>query len=79
LINYALADPKKMDELIALITHAFRLEPEHDRLFIDYTNAFNQVDRAEAAKVIVAKCPCLARSFLHQENTYIWIRRNDDQ
>jgi hypothetical protein len=80
-INYALAGPKKMDELIALIANAFRLKPEHDRLFIDCTNAFNQVDRAEAARAIIAKCPRLARYyyFLYQEDTNIWIRENDDQ
>ena len=62
-INYALAGPKKMDELIALIAHAFRLKPEHDRLFIDCTNAFNQVDRAEAATAIINTCPSLAKFY----------------
>ena len=80
-INFALAGPKKMDELIALIAHAFRLKPEHDRLFIDCTNAFNQVDRAEAAKAIISMCPKLAKYyyFLYQENSNIWIRENEDQ
>ena len=80
-INYALAGPKKMDELIALIAHAFRLKPEHDRVFVDYTNAFNQVDRAEAAKAIISTCPNLARYyyFLYEEDTNIWIRRDEDQ
>ena len=70
-----------MDELIALIAHAFRLKPEHDRVFVDYTNAFNQVDRAEAAKAIISTCPNLARYyyFLYEEDTNIWIRRDEDQ
>jgi hypothetical protein len=51
-----------MNERIALIAHAFRLKPEHDLFFIDYTNAFNQVDRVEAARAIIAKCPRLANT-----------------
>jgi hypothetical protein len=78
-INYALAGPKKMDELIALIAHAFRVKPDHDRLFIDCTNAFNKIDRAEAAKAIIATCPKLARYFyfLYQRNTNIWARNRE--
>ena len=70
-----------MDELIALIAHAFRLKPEHDRLFIDCTNAFNQVDRAEAATAIINTCPSLAKFyyFLYQKDTNIWIRENENQ
>jgi hypothetical protein len=62
-----------MDELIALIAHAFRLQPKHDHLFIDCTNTFNQVDRAEATRTIIAKCPRLAKyyCFLYQEDTNI--------
>jgi hypothetical protein len=78
-INYALAGPKKMDELIALIAHAFRVKPDHDRLFIDCTNAFNKIDRAEAAKAIIATCPKLTRYFyfLYQKNTNIWARNSE--
>ena len=78
-INYALAGPKKMDELIALIGHAFRAKPDHDRLFIDCTNAFNKIDRAEAAKAIIATCPKLTRYFyfLYQKNTNIWARNSE--
>jgi len=70
-----------MDELIALIAHAFRVKPDHDRLFIDCTNAFNKVDRAEAAKAIIATCPKLAKYyyFLYQEASNIWIRSAEDQ
>jgi hypothetical protein len=70
-INYALAGQKKMDELITLIAHAFRLTLKHDRLFIDCSNAFNQVDGAEAAKAVITKCPSLANYyyFLYQEDT----------
>ena len=80
-LNYALAGPKKMDELIALIAHAFRLKPEHDRLFIDCVNAFNKVDRAEAAKAIIATCPRLAKYFyfLYEEDTNIWIRSSEHE
>lgn len=78
--NYALAGPKKLDELVALIRHAYISRPDHDRLFIDCTNAFNKVDRVEAAKAIVATCPILARYFyfLYQNNNNIWARENDN-
>jgi hypothetical protein len=70
-----------LHELIALIAYAFCLKPEHDRLFIDCTNAFNPVDRAEAARAIIAKCPHLAKYyyFLYQEDASIWILGNDNQ
>jgi len=79
-LNYALAGPKKMDELIALIAHAFRIKPDHDRLFIDCINAFNQVDRTEAARAIIETCPRLAKYyyFLYQEDTNIWIRSDEE-
>jgi hypothetical protein len=79
-INYALAGPKKMDELIALITHAVRVKPEHDRLFIDCTNAFNQIDRLEASNAIQATCPRLSRyfHFLYNRNTTVWARSDED-
>ena len=69
-----------MDELIALIAHAFRLKPEHDRLFIDCVNAFNQVDRVEAARAIIDTCPSLARYyyFLYDDDTNIWIRQSEN-
>jgi hypothetical protein len=65
-----------MDEPTALIAHAFHLKPERGRLFIKCTNAFNHVDRAEAARAIIAKCPRLAKYcyLLYQEDTNILIR-----
>jgi hypothetical protein len=77
--NYALAGPKKMDELIALVRHASLAKPNYDRVFIDCTNAFNQVDRAEAAKAIAATCPKLSRYFyfLYQNNNNIWARSDE--
>jgi hypothetical protein len=79
-INYALAGPKKMDELIALVAHSFRVQPDHDRIFIDCTNAFNRVDRAEAATEILNTCPKLAKYFyfLYEDNTNIWMRSDEE-
>lgn len=78
--NYALAGPKKMDELIAMTAHAFRITPENDRLFLDQINAFNKCDRGKAAMEIQARLSELTRYyyFLYQENTNIWTRDGEN-
>ena len=69
-----------MDELIAILGHAFRSKPDHDRIFIDCTNAFNRIDRAEAAKMIKETCPALAKYFyfLYDRDTIIWSRNSEE-
>ena len=52
-----------MDELIALMNNAFIARPDHDRVFIDAKNAFNQCRRDKAAEAILKHCPELARIF----------------
>ena len=78
--NDALAGSKKMDELIALLTYANLLEPSDDRLFIDFSNAFNKIDRKAAADAIIEHCPQLAKYFylLYEEDTFIWLKNKDD-
>ena len=80
-VNYALAGPKKMDELIALMTHSLRACPEHDRVFIDASNAFNLVDRGKAQAAMVAECPQLASVFhaLYDGATTVWMRAEEDE
>lgn len=48
--KYALAGPKKLDELIAITGHWFRITPENDHLFVDYENAFNRIDKNKAGE-----------------------------
>ena len=79
-LNYALAGSKKMDELIALMGHAIRTCPEHDRVFIDATNAFNLVNRDKALDAMERECPELATVFraLYNGATKVWLRNEDD-
>ena len=79
-LNYALAGSKKMDELIALMGHALRTCPDHDRVFIDASNAFNLVDRRKAFDAMCAECPQLATVFhaLYDGATQVWLRAEDD-
>lgn len=79
-MNYALAGSKKMDELIALMGHSFRTCPHHDRVYIDASNAFNQVDRRKAFEAMCTECPQLASVFhtLYGGATQVWLRAEDD-
>ena len=79
--NYALAGSNKMSELIALSTNHLRVSPEHDTVFIDLPNAFNECSRAVAAREINARCPQLAPLFqlLYRDATSIWLRDEDDE
>ena len=79
-INYALAGSKKMDELIALMCHAMRSCQDHDRVFIDATNAFNLADRIKAFESMCSECPQLAPIFhaLYDGATNVWLRADDD-
>ena len=79
-MNYALAGSKKMDELIALMCHAMRSCQDHDRVFIDATNAFNLADRTRAFEAMRAECPALASIFhaLYDGATSVWLRAADD-
>ncbi len=79
--NYALAGSNKISELIALSTNHLRASPEHDNVFIDVPNAFNESSREEAARNIIARCPELLRLFelLYRDASHIWLRDvNDD-
>jgi len=80
-VNYALAGSKKMDELIALMTHSLRACPEHDRIFIDATNAFNLIHRNKAMTAMLAECPQLASVFhaLYSGATSVWMRAEEDE
>ena len=62
-VNYALAGSKKMDELIAMMNNALLARPDHDRVFIDAKNAFNECRRDKATKTILEHCPELAGIF----------------
>lgn len=79
-VNYALAGRKKMDELIALMNHAMLARPDHDRLFIDAKNAFNECRRDKAAEAILKHCPELANIFfaLYGKDTKVWLRADRD-
>ena len=80
-VNYALSGRKKMDELIALMNNAFIARPDHDRVFIDAKNAFNQCRRDKAAEAILKHCPELARIFysLYGRDTKVWLRADHDE
>ena len=64
-----------MDELIAIMTHAFLTRPDHDRLFIDATNAFNCISRKKAFQTSLQICPSLS-TLIHSHPLSLW---NDDQ
>lgn len=78
-VNYALAGSKKMDELIALMTHGMIANPSHDNIFIDAKNAFNEGHRVQAAEGI-KECPELERLFysLYGSSTKVWLRSEHD-
>ena len=79
-INDALTGSNKMGELIALSSHHLKASPDHDTIFVDLPNAFNECSRSVAAKQIVDKCPSLAGIFelLYQRSSRIWLRNNED-
>ena len=79
-VNYALAGKKKMDELIALMRNAMLTRPDHDRLFIDAKNAFNECRRDKAAESILEHCPELGALFfaLYGSDTKVWLRAEHD-
>ena len=70
-----------MDELIALMDNAFRTRPDHDRIFIDDSNAFNLVSRKKAFETILRESPQLARIFhaLYSGSTNVWLRCEQDE
>ena len=61
--NYALAGSNKLGELVALSSNHLRASPEHDNIFMDIPNAFNESSREVAARKIIGECPELLRSF----------------
>ena len=69
-----------MDELIALMSNAMLARPDHDRLFIDAKNAFNECRRDKAAEAILDHCPELANIFfaLYGKDTKVWLRAERD-
>ena len=78
--NYALAGSNKLSELVALSTNHLRASPEHDNVFIDIPNAFNEISREVAAREIIRRCPELLRSFelLYRDASHIWLRDGND-
>ena len=79
--NYALAGSNKLGELVALSSNHLRASPEHDNIFMDIPNAFNESSREVAARKIIGECPELLRSFelLYRDASHIWLRdANDD-
>ena len=77
-INYALAGPNKMSELIAMSTNHLRANPDHDNIFIDVSNAFNECHRAIAQNQINLHCPQLLNIFnlFYGKRSYIFMRDN---
>jgi hypothetical protein len=76
-INYALSGPKGMDSLIGLCTHSFIIAtPEHDKIFIDCTNAFNNISREVAGKAILENCPDLYSllDLLYGKASFVWLK-----
>ena len=75
-VNYALSGSKGMDKLIGLCTHSFISTPEKDKIFIDCSNAFNNIDRDIAEKSIKENCPDLLAIFnlLYSEASFVWLK-----
>ena len=63
------------------MANAFKTRPDHDRIFIDDTNAFNLVSRKKAFDAILRESPQLARIFhaLYKGDTNIWLRCEQDE
>ena len=80
-VNYALAGANKMGELVSLSSNHLNASPEHDSIFVDLPNAFNECSRVVAARTIVDKCPnlCGIFSLLYENNSKIWLRNNEDE
>ena len=80
-INFALAGPNKMSELIALSTNHLRACPDHDNIFIDVSNAFNECHRVIAQDQIAHHCPQLLNLFnlFYGRNSFIFMRDNDNK
>ena len=79
-VNYALAGKKKMDELIAIMMHSLLTREDHDRIFIDATNAFNRISRKKAFDTALRVCPQLATLIhsLYGNTTRVWVRGGPD-
>ena len=75
-INWAMAGPNKMSELIALSTNHLRASHHHDNIFLDISNAFNECNREVAAKEIFKRCPKIARLFnlFYQNDSNAWLK-----
>ena len=69
-----------MGELVNLSSNHLRANPEHDTIFIDLPNAFNECSRRVAANQIVEKCPILAGLFelFYKDSSNIWLRNDSD-
>ena len=76
-VNYALAGTKKMDELITLTGQSLLHRPDHDRIFIDASNAFNQISRRKAFAAACQELPQLATIIhcLYDSPTSIWMNK----
>ena len=83
LMSYRLNNnnPINMGELVNLSSNHLRANPEHDTIFIDLPNAFNEcfIDHV-AANQIVEKCPILAGLFelFYKDSSNIWLRNDSD-
>ena len=80
-INFALAGPNKMSELIAMSTNHLRVNPDHDNIFIDVSNAFNECHRVVAQDQISRHCPQLLNLFnlFYGRNSYIFMLDDQNQ
>ena len=65
-----------MNELIAMMNNALLARLDHDRVFIDAKNAFNECRRDKATETILEHCPELAGIFfaLYGKHTRVWLR-----
>ena len=78
--NYALAGSNKMSELISLSSSHLKTNPEHDNIFIDLPNAFNECSRLNAANEIMTRCPELAKLFglFYKNDSKVWLREENE-
>ena len=79
-INFALAGPNKMSELIAMSTNHLRATPDHDNIFVDISNAFNECHRGIAQDQIAQYCPQLLNLFnlFYGRHSNIFMRDNEN-
>ena len=59
-----MAGTNKMSELISLSTNNLRASPQHDNIFLDTSNTFNECNREIASQEVLKECPRIARHLI---------------